>query len=216
MSFTQPRPRGGPPPFIIYALPRSRTAWLAELLTYGDVTCHHEMALRMRTPGDVREFLARPNTGTAETAAAPGWRLIDHYVPGIPKVVIRRNRDDVLAAMLALARKDGFAYNERPLARLLVYLDRLLDEIERQDNTLTVDFADLDDEGACRGIFEHCLPYRFDRPWWLWYRDRNIQADVKGMMQFYADHRAALERFKLLCWGEMRVLRRAGLIRKAA
>jgi hypothetical protein len=34
-------------PYLIFALPRSRTAWLAHFLTYRDWTCLHEHAIQV-------------------------------------------------------------------------------------------------------------------------------------------------------------------------
>ncbi len=199
-------------PFVIYAMPRSRTTWLSEFLSYSDWRCYHEIAVTMRSIEDVRAFLARPCTGTSDTAAAPGWRLIRHLAPDVRSVVIRRPIDDVFDSLMQL----GIAYDKPALRRILVYLDRLLVEISRQDNCLSVDYEYLDDEGACREIFEHCLPYTFDRPWWLWYKNRDVQMDVRQLMDYYRANKTEIDGFKRLCWRELRALRRAGLLRKAA
>ena len=39
-----------------------------------------------------------PGTGSAETGAAPAWQLIQHFVPGIGSVVVRRPLDDIIAS----------------------------------------------------------------------------------------------------------------------
>lgn len=200
------------PPFIIYGLPRSRTAWLADFLTYGDWSCFHETTLHMRSIADIQTFLAREKVGTSETAAAPGWRLIHHYSPDIRAVVVKRAPEDALASMLQL----GISYDMPELKRILAYLVRIMDEISDQPNVLTIDYDDLATEGGCAAVFEHCLPYRFDRPWWLWYKDRNRQIDVKALMAYYTANKAAIDGFKRLCWNEMRALRRAGVLAKAA
>ena len=77
-------------PFIVYALPRSRTKWLSRFLTYGGWTCWHDVAVGMRSMADVDRFFARPNTGTAETGAAPGWMLLAQRFPDMRVVVVRR------------------------------------------------------------------------------------------------------------------------------
>jgi hypothetical protein len=40
-------------PFMIFALPRSRTAWLSEFLSYQGWTCWHEIAIQMRDFSEV-------------------------------------------------------------------------------------------------------------------------------------------------------------------
>ena len=77
-------------PFIIYALPRSGTFWLSRYLTWGGYACAHEQARHVRAPADVRSWLAQDHTGTAETAAAPWWRLVQHYRPDVRTLVVRR------------------------------------------------------------------------------------------------------------------------------
>ena len=55
--------------FLILGLPRSRTAWLANFLTYGDVTCTHEGLNGCRTLLEYkRQF--KDNSGDSNTGLA--------------------------------------------------------------------------------------------------------------------------------------------------
>jgi hypothetical protein len=76
---------------------------------------------------------------------------------------------------------------------------------------LSLDFADLSQESGCAAIFEHCLPYDFDRRWWSEIKDRNIQIDVRAFFAWYFANRTAIEGFKNLCKTELRALRRSGV-----
>ena len=199
-------------PFIVYSLPRSRTAWLASFLSYGGWTCRHEAATGLRSMDEVRRFFAEPQAGTVETAAAQGWRIIHHYVPDIRAVVIRRPVDDVMGSMLAIDLRGEFAYDAPRLRKVMEYGDRMLAQISELPDVLTVPWGDLATEDGCASIFEHCLPFAFDRAWWRTWKDRNVQIDVLAMLRGFHRDRAVIEGFKRACWGELRALRRSGAI----
>ena len=200
------------PPFIVYGLPRSRTAWIAAFLTYRDGTCHHAVAITMRSVADVASFFQRPRTGAAETAAAPGARMLRYLVPGLREVVVRRPVADVVDAMLRVDVSGVATYDRAKLVRNMEYNSRALDRVARHKGVLVLDYADLDMEDACSAIFKHCLPYSFDREWWKRLRPQNIQADTKEVLRYYFANREAVERFKVACKSEIRRLAYAGLI----
>lgn len=200
-------------PFIVYALPRSRTAWLARLLSYGDWRCHHETAITMRNVADIEALFSRPNTGAAETAAAPAWQIIRHHVPNIRTVVVRRPVEDVIAATLAISLKGGFVYDEAKLRVNMNRVARALDKAAAEPGALVVDYASLNEQDTCAAIFEHCLPYRLPQHWWDRLRDRKVQADVSAALRYYHTNRAAVDGFKRALLAELRALARAGLVR---
>lgn len=201
-------------PFIIYALPRSRTAWLAEFLSYKDWTCGHEQAIFLRSVSDIKRLLSLPNTGVVETAAAQAWRIIHHHVPNIKAVVIRRPIDDVLGSMVNIDLNGEAHYDIPRLRKVMEYGDRMLAEIAAQPGTLSLDFADLDTWDGCKRLFEFCLPYEFDEGWWEYIRPMNIQVDVLSVIRLYHENRPEIEGFKKSLWREMRHLAQAGLISK--
>lgn len=200
-------------PFIVYALPRSRTAWLSAFLTYGKWSCHHERAIDMRSLADIRAFFAAPHTGSVETGAAQGWWIVNHCAPGIRSAVIRRPVDDVVRSVLDVDVSGVAVYDEAILRRNMEYGDRMLAQISDQPGVLTLDFDDLDTEEGCKRIFEFCLPYRFDRGWWNMMKGLNIQVDVRAFLLRYFRMRADVENFKRVCYRELRALRRAEAIR---
>lgn len=199
-------------PFLICALPRSRTAWLSKFLSYADWTCGHESLITMRSIEDVRASYARPRTGSAETAAAPGWELLRHYVPDLRTVVIRRPVEDVVQSFLKLDLRGLATYPEGPLRAAMTRADRALDRVASQPGVLSVDYAELASEETCRAIWHQCLPYRFDGDWWAHWDAINVQMDVPNHVKYYHANLAAIERFKGLCKTEMWRLARAGLI----
>jgi hypothetical protein len=73
--------------FFVLGLPRSRTAWLANFLTYNDNFCHHEGINGCKTIKDYKEKIA--NDGDSGTA----MMLFDmnNLFPDDPKLIIERD-----------------------------------------------------------------------------------------------------------------------------
>jgi hypothetical protein len=183
-------------PFIVYTAGRSRTAWLSEFLTYGKHVCHNEIAMKFRSMSEVGQFFSNPRVGTAETAAAPGWRLIKTLAPWSTAVVVTRDEDDIISSFATLFAANGIAFDEDKLVRVVRYEQRCLRQISAHADTLTVRFDDLDDESVCRAVFERCLPYEFDRGWWLRLSAENIQSPVQELVNYYRENTAGVEAFK--------------------
>lgn len=194
-------------PFIIYALPRSRTAWLSSFLTYGDWECYHESAMFMRSMDDVRKFFNSGNVGCAETAAAQGYQLIRHAAPNITEVVILRPVDEVVNSLIKAAGTN--VYDEKILRRNMEYGHRMLLKIAQDNGVMTVNYDDLNREDVCAAIFEYCLPYEFDKEWWESLKDKNIQVNLMAVLRYYNKNRNIIDRFKNHCRKELSRLCRA-------
>ena len=202
------RPKATFAPFIIYTAGRSRTAWLSAFLTYGKAKCHTEIAIKFRSMEAVAGFFS-PGIGSAETGVAPGWQLINHYVPSVRSVVVRRPFDEIISSFARIAPID-----EAKLRKIIAYENRCLEKISLQPNVLTVDFKDLEKWQTCKKVFEHCLPYEFDYDWWDFMRNKNIQSSVADIFNYYQDHRKEVDGFKITCKREMISLVRSGKIKK--
>ena len=192
-------------PFIVYTAGRSRTAWLSEFLTYGKCKCYNEVAIKFRDIDQVTAFFSAQGTGSAETGVAPAWRLINHFVPDIKSVVVRRPLEEIIESFDRVAPID-----EEKLRHIISYEIRCMEKISQQPNVLTVNFHDLDRADVCAAIFEHCTPYRFDRGWWEFLRDKNIQTSVSDIFGYYQENRDKIEKFKRHCKRQMIALARSG------
>ena len=181
-------------PFFILGLPRSRTFWLSKFLTYREWTCGHEELRHIRTMEDAKSWLSQPFTGSAETALAPFWRLL-------PKdarlVIVRRPVAEVKDSLLRLSLGDGGAFDPIALDGLLKRADAKLDQIEArwQGPIIEVRFDGLNSETACKAIFEHCLPYDFDRAWWNAFSPVNLQCDMQEIMRHSRAFAPQMSRF---------------------
>jgi hypothetical protein len=122
--------------------------------------------------------------------------LIEHCVPGIRSVVVRRPLDDIVTSFARSEVAHIASIDEDRLRKVIAYENRCLEKISARPGVLTVDFADLHKPEVCKAIFEHCLPYRFDEGWWLSMKDRNIQSNVTDIFRYYRDNREGVEGFK--------------------
>ena len=167
--------------FIVYALPRSRTFWLSRFLCYGEWHCGHEQLRYARGIDDVRSWLSQPCTGSAETLAAPFWRMAQRLTPTAKTVVVRRPIAECVDSYMRL----GLPGDRAVIAGAFRKLDRKLDQIEaRVPGAMSVKFSDLAHEDVCAKVFEHCLPYRHDPAWWAAISQANLQVDMRAMTRF--------------------------------
>lgn len=182
-------------PFIVYGMPRSRTFWISRFMSYGKYQCAHDQLPYLRSLDDAKSWLSQDWTGTAETAAAPWWRLAQHFRPDLRVLVVRRPVADVMESLLSLDMRGICAISPDLLAVELGRINRRLDRIERQPGVLSVRFDDLDQEDVCGAAFEHCTGYAHDPDWWRSFSEINLQRDVPAQMRYHLAHRRQLASF---------------------
>lgn len=180
--------------FVVFSLPRSRSAWLSRFLSYGEWVCGHDELRHARQLEDVKSWLAQPMTGTVETAAAPFWRLAKHLSPDTRFVVIRRDPEEAARS----AVRAGLGHDLGLMAKQFRRLDRKLGQIERRTGARTFRFEDLGDESVCQDLFEHLLPYEHDPARWARLSAENIQINVPALVRYVAAHQPQLERLSAI------------------
>lgn len=179
-------------PFIIYALPRSRTYWLSRYLTYGQWKCGHEQIRHIRGLDDVKSLLDMPFSGTAETAAAPFWRLIHKMRPDIKAVVIRRPVDEVIESLMAT----GLGFDRSRLEVEIKKLDTKLDQIESRVNNVVSFRFDRIDESACALLMNHCLGVDYEAAHYARFSGQHLVCDLDALIRYFNAHRPQLERLR--------------------
>lgn len=168
-------------PFIVLALPRSRTKWLAQYLSYEEWQCGHDELQFCRSLEDVQTWFNQPDIGSCETAAAPFWRLLLRYQPDIRIVTVRRNVMDVLYSVIRAVPD----CDQATVLRVLRATDRKLDQIEaRIPGVLSVRYAELATEATCARVFEHCLPYAHDAAWWKLCAAQRISGNLAAQCRY--------------------------------
>lgn len=168
-------------PFVILALPRSRTYWLSRFLSHGLWHCGHDEIQHMRSLDDVRTWFTQPNIGTVETTAAPYWRLLTHYRPDVQVVTIRRSPTDVLASVMRVVPE----CDPESMWRLLRAADTKLDQIEaRVPGVLSVKYEALVSEDACAAIFERCLRQPMQLEWWRTWDAVRVSGNLTAQLRY--------------------------------
>ena len=173
-------------PFVVFALPRSRTTWLSHFLSYGGLAVGHDLGPHANTCQEFFDSLW-PLTGTVETGAQDAHRLIRRAMPIAKFATIRRHPIDVADSLTQFGQMQ---YDE--MARR----DTVLDEIEAA-GAMSVSYESLKDARVCADLWEHLLPgVKFDFDWWR-YMDRiNVQTGVPGQLQMLTERRSQIAQLK--------------------
>lgn len=143
--------------FYITGLPRSRTSWIANLLSTGHAICLHEPTRYARSVDAINRVVASAHdAGYARVGICDSGLLL--YLDLVPHdaklVILRRPVEDVIDSTSNLYNFDTSSF----IRHLSVGLGSLQD---RQEH-MVVDFSDLSQEDACRSVFEYCIP---DQMW---------------------------------------------------
>lgn len=87
--------------FLITGYPRSRTAWLSNLLTYGPSFCLHEPGLQFRCKQFPSLFhnVGTPYAGVSEARAIIYFDQFMDLFPDSKVVVVKRNKADVINSL---------------------------------------------------------------------------------------------------------------------
>lgn len=181
-------------------------------LTYDDCVCHHEKLMHMRSMGDFKKLLSPINTGTAETASSYGRCLIKWLIPNIREVVILRPVEEVIQSLLSVDFQGSFVFDEVKLRKIIEKGNRALQRIAQDPKVLVINYDDLDKEETCAKIFEFCLPHKFDKEWWGYMKDRNIQVNLGLLFSYRYQNKKDIDGFKSLCKRELLRLCRLGEI----
>ena len=146
----------------------------------------------MRSLDDVQAWFSQPNIGTAETAGAPWWRLLERFAPNARVLVVRRPRNEVAESLINIP---GTQFDRAALDSILLKLDRSLDQIEaRLPNVLSASFDSLNEEDTCAAVFEHCLQQPHDLDHYARLAPVNIQINMPALMRHYAAYAPAMEK----------------------
>jgi hypothetical protein len=146
----------------------------------------------MRSMDDIQAWFSQPCIGTAETAGASWWRLLNRFAPDARVLVVRRPVDEVVNSLMNIP---GVSFDQDLLGATMRQLDRKLDQVEaRVPNTLSVAFEGLDDEKTCAAAFEHCLGIPHDPAHWRRLAEENIQCDMPALMRYAEAYRPAMDK----------------------
>lgn len=157
--------------FIIMALPRSRTKWLSEFLSFeGKHVIGHDLAVDCSSLQDFEDALDAVD-GSVETGAMLGWRLLLKRHPDWRVVTIHRPLWQIANSFARLG-VNGIDW-ENMKAR-----EAMLEALTLQPGVRGYGFDELDVEHTIASIWEFCLRRDFDYEWWVEMRSKNIQINM--------------------------------------
>jgi len=159
-------------PFAVLGLPRSRTAWLSQFLTYGDRVCLHEPSRHWKGMADLHAALDA-GCGLSDSVLTFRWRDILAHRADTAVVVVHRSAGEVLTSF----RRAGLWHDRLPEA--VASLEMAIDELmEGAPEALHVPYAALDQHNVCARVFAHCLGFDMPFAHWHKWRDQRVLADA--------------------------------------
>jgi hypothetical protein len=176
-------------PFIVFSLPRSRSAWLTHFLSYPPKRVGHDVIVYCNHVTDFIKMFSSGMDGTCETATVLGHRLIRHLLPQVKFAVVRRPLAEVVASLAAFGLSAPSGELE---AR-----DAMLDQVEALPGTLALKYDELDSPDFCRRLFEFCHPdVDFEVEWWAQCSRFNIQVEMGKQVALLQERQPFLARLR--------------------
>lgn len=167
-------------PFVVWSLPRSRSAWLQYYLG-GPGLVGHDLALRARSPNAWLDLLWHGRTGSCETGTPDLWPLARIAMPTARFLTIRRGIGEVVESLA----RHGIVGVEKELERR----SQVLDEIEAA-GAPSIPYKDLDDPSCCAWMFEYLTGLPFDFTWWQVASSQNVQINLAENIAWQHEHQA--------------------------
>ena len=130
----------------------------------------HDLIVRAASVSEFTQAMDH-YTGTCETGAVVGWKLVKTQWPFSKILVVKRPVAEIVQSCLA----KGLTVDTNLLEERAVMLEMLA----RSIGVHSIDFADLNEVDCCKWVFEHLLEIEFDVKWWSELRNKNIQIDFE-------------------------------------
>jgi hypothetical protein len=165
-------------PFIIFTLPRSRSAWLSHWLSYikdGSrvKSVGHDAFSKCSSLEECLSLFETLN-GTVETGAAFAYSVLRDRLPKVKLLVVQREPMDCLHSLMKkgiTVEPDDWAQRVRDLWTVSA------------SGVRTVAYQDLDLESCARWIWEYCLDVPWDVQWWAQWTPINVQVDMQKRVE---------------------------------
>jgi len=131
--------------FFLTGLVRSRTAWFANYLTFGDSFCYHDPFV-FSSPKDVIERIQNDdrNCGISDASLVCYWEQFRNAFPDAKWVVIERSFDEVVhsASQIVQINVDALLHMRRELDNLISELSPLRVHFSEIDAPMAMSVAD--------------------------------------------------------------------------
>jgi hypothetical protein len=179
-----------PRPFVVFSLPRSRSAWLSHYLSYDLARpIGHDILIECDTPDDFFNSFRLGMIGTVETGGIEAAELIQKAMSQVKFLVILRPLSEVKASLakFGIVAPSGQLEQRQKLLFSLAY-----------QGIPTVEFRDLANPSIARFIFEYCLERPYDPIWRDACEMTNIQIDMAKRVSRLQFRAAAIAKLKAL------------------
>lgn len=187
-------------PFFITGLPCSRTAWLANLFTTGNVMCHHDLLGRVggmeRFATAIREDgWGQPSTfrvGDADSGLLACYPQVKKLWPIAPWVLVIRKFDDAWDSLCRFVAsgpwQDKLACTWELRQEMLKQWETARAQIIQDARCMEIPFESLARTDTIECLWKHCAPgARFDRRRAEWLQTMNVrphQANTEARPKF--------------------------------
>lgn len=158
--------------FAVLGTPRSRTAWFAKFLSYGDYVCEHEPSRHWSGPNDIREFF-RPGLGASDSMLTLRWRDVI-AIPDIRIVIVVRPLQEVIDSA------KGVGLDGRVV--LLRIAAAIVDLAADRPDIPIIPYGELTPQ-RCAAIFSYLLGVPCPDDWLQKWVSTEVLADIGKMWQ---------------------------------
>ena len=141
--------------FFITGLPRSRTAWLANFLTYRESFCYHEAIRDVNSLDDLKKLLSNPKykyMGSSDSSLPLFAEKVMNMFPDSKLVVVERDIVKVKKSLNKLFSEHDEIHN------MLKMNMNALGKLKSKYSHLLIQYESLDDVNVCKELWEYCLP----------------------------------------------------------
>lgn len=165
--------------FFILSLPRSRTAWLANFLTFENSFCFHEGLLECDKVDKLKSLFASTGKQIVGNSDCGNILFLDELIKAFPDakyVVIKRPLEEVKKEMRGMGLGDWDGWT-------LDISEKRMNEVMKDVDALIIDYHDLDEQ-ACKQIWDHCIGTPFNSTRWRMLDGLDIQIILQKKLEY--------------------------------
>jgi len=166
--------------YFITGLPRSRTAWLANFLTYDGSFCFHELCRKTTNVHEMKLLLSYPkykHVGTSDCALSYYFDKLIEMLDEWKLIVIDRNLDDAINSLDKIGLK-----TKESIEKVLEAHNRNKYMMKKHEHLL-IPFEALNKQIACEKIWEYCTGTKMDKVRFDELNILDIEVNMKKYMQ---------------------------------
>ena len=153
--------------FFITGLPRTRSTWLANFLTYNSGFCFHEairLCYKIEDMKPLLDSVSASNSGDADAMLVFYIDKIIEIFPDAKWVVIKRSLEEVMDSL----RKRYNFRNPEADRKLFERAEEKINNFIDEHPTLVIDFNSLNERSTCEKLWNYCITdSEFDYARWM-------------------------------------------------